>query len=293
MQPRKTIMAAIAIAALPLHGASAHDQGSIVLGEKVPELEGFTVYRPADLGSVQDPAPVIVWGNGACSMNHSPWLPIINRLTADGYVVIAAGDALGIRGPAAPGEVRPRYTDQDLERAVDWAVAVGAGTQSPYGGQLDASRIGLAGNSCGGVTSTALASRDDRVRSIFVLSGGAIGPNATPEERASVIGNITAPIMYVLGGEEDIARSPATKDFEVLADEVPALVVARFQGDHGMLSANPKVVTTVAEMANDWFDGTIRSDGRAIERLSTDICSTCASDVWSIIGVQSLDSLGR
>ncbi len=66
------------------------------------------------------------------------------------------------------------------------------------------------------------------------------------------------------------------------------LVVGRFAGDHVFVSANPSVVETVSEMAESWFDGTLRGDQQAISRLHDEICSTCAADVWSVIETKHL-----
>lgn len=286
MKTKLFLAAAAMLAGLAPAAPVAAHEAAVVVAETDEALPGFTIYRPT--GIDDGPAPVVIWGNGACAMNHTPWMPIIERLAADGYVVIATGDAAGSWVSGQPGDERPRYTDEDLERAVDWAIAAGADEQSRYAGQLDADRIALAGNSCGGITSTALASRDDRIASIFILSGGSIGPMASLEDKAAIMGTITAPLMYVVGGEEDFARAPASQDFSLIPEGVPMLVVGRFAGDHGFVSITPSVVQTVSEMAESWFDGTLRGDQHAIERLHEEICSTCASDVWSVVETKHL-----
>ncbi len=280
-----SVTAAMLASLVSVQPAAAHE-AAVILSETDEGLPGFTIYRPAatDAG----PAPVVIWGNGACAMNHTPWLPIIERLAADGYVVIATGEAAGSWVSRRPGDQSPHYTDDDLERAVDWAAAAAADRQGRYAGQLDGERIALAGNSCGGITSTALASRDDRIAAIFILSGGSIGPVASMQDKAAIMGTITAPLMYVVGGEEDMARAPASQDFSLIPEGVPMLVVGRFAGDHGFVSITPSVVRTVSEMAESWFDGTLRGDRRAIERLHEEICSTCAADVWSVVETKHL-----
>lgn len=252
-----------------------------IAGTQISELPGFTLYRLSDGAEPTGPAPVIIWGNGACSLDHRRWLPIIRRLANDGYVVLATG-----RPGAVPanedGGAQPRYTDADLERAVDWAHAANATGNGPYAGSFDLEKLALAGNSCGGITSVALASRDARIHSIFILSGGSIGPFAERADKAAVMGTIRAPLLYVVGGQEDFAHDPAFVDFDLLPDGTPMAIIARNAGDHGFVSVTPAIVTQAAEMASLWFAGTLHGDGAAIDYLTNSVCSTCAPDVWSM-----------
>lgn len=262
--------------------AAAAGQSTIVVTDTSPALADFTIYRPVDMGVRSEPTPVIVWGNGGCSLNQSRWLPIISRLARAGYLVLAAGAPDGPPDRTTPPEQRRRYTDEDLKRAVDWAFAANESGDTTYVGQLDTDRIALAGNSCGGITSTALASRDDRIRSIFILSGGSIGPMAKREEKAAIMNTVKAPLMYVVGGKEDFAHDPASVDYELIPSGVGMLIVARYAGDHGFVSVTPQVVTNAAEMAVNWFAGTLLGNKAALRELTTTICDTCEPGVWRV-----------
>jgi dienelactone hydrolase len=278
---------ALLSAAALLWSGGARGQTPAVVKETSAGLAGFEIYRPADLGGRRGPAPVVVWGNGACSLNHTPWLPIIERLAGEGYVVLATGQALPSRAPPAPSD--PRYTDRDIERAVEWAVRENGVAASPYAGRLDLGRIAATGNSCGGITSLAVASRNSHVKSVFVLTGSSAGPGTSREAVAAVVGKITAPVMYVVGGKEDIARVPASLDYELLPAGVPSLIVARSAGDHVFISGNPEIVGQAAEMVSNWLKATLQGDKAAMQTLKTRICSTCSPDLWSVEKSKNLD----
>ncbi len=146
MRSRKSIARLICQTAAVLlmaiaNSSIAHNRTSLVVSDTSSTLKDFTIYRPADLGLQDSPSPVIVWGNGGCSLNHSRWLPIIRRLTSEGYVVIATGEALGRARQSSPAETSRRYTDKDLERAVDWVEEANGAKDTVYFGQLDLTRI--------------------------------------------------------------------------------------------------------------------------------------------------------
>jgi hypothetical protein len=83
--------------------------------------------------------PVIVWGNGGCGANGVAWMSPLIEWASHGIMVIADGNPTGFGMDTAAL----------LKKGVDWAVAnAGKGKYS----FVDASRIGVAGQSCGWVT---------------------------------------------------------------------------------------------------------------------------------------------
>jgi predicted dienelactone hydrolase len=228
----------------------------------------FNIYRPTDLDATGAPLPVIVWANGGCYRSDFTWAPLYERWAAAGFFVLALTEG--------PEGALVQSTVEDQRGLIDWAIEQAAA--GPYAGKLDLDRIVAAGNSCGGITALGLASDDDRVAAVFVLSGSSafFGANAM------VIGGITVPVGYVVGGGEDIASANATADYEALADGIPAMIVSRSSGDHMTVSTDTMILPQVAEIAVYWMDLALYRTRAAAESLmSPTVCAGCDQGVWT------------
>jgi dienelactone hydrolase len=242
--------------------------------EAVPDLPGYRVYRPADLGATGAPLPVVVWANGGCVRHDLTWESLLERWAAAGFVVVAI---------AAPAEGRAETgatTADDQARAIDWAEAQAG--ESPFAGHLDRERVVAAGNSCGGVTALALAGQDERVRSVFVLSGSSVGPGAAREQAAAVMSQVSVPVGFAVGGVEDIAHDQAVQDVDVLPEGVPGFIASRAEGDHVLVSTDPGVLAEVAEIGINWLDFTLYGNEAARRAVTEGPCPDCAPDLWTV-----------
>jgi dienelactone hydrolase len=97
----------------------------------------------------------------------------------------------------------PNFTVEGHRAGIDWAEGQNAAEGSPYAGHLDLDRVVASGNSWGGMAALGVASTDERVSSVFVLSGSSAFPGAPPEDAETVIDAVTAPIGYAVGGPAD------------------------------------------------------------------------------------------
>jgi hypothetical protein len=80
--------------------------------------------------------PVVLWGNSGCGGNGVAWMSPLVEWASQGIMVIADGN------PGGSG----KDTAALLKKGLDWAVNnAGKGKYS----MVDASRIGVAGQSCG------------------------------------------------------------------------------------------------------------------------------------------------
>lgn len=201
-----------------------------VILEQPDDLPGYNVHRPADLDALGEPLPVVVWANGACLRHDRPWLPMFDRWAQAGFVVISISRPAGV-GPDAPLTEVGNATAEDQALAIDWAAEQNE-SDGTYQGRLDLDRVIAAGNSCGGITSLALAGKDERVKAVFVLSGSSIGPGATREQAAEVMDRVQVPVGYIVGGEEDIARPQALQDVDLLGEGLARFIAMRDNGDH-------------------------------------------------------------
>jgi dienelactone hydrolase len=238
-------------------------------------LAGYNIYRPAEM-KAGAPLPIIAWANGGCVRRDATWTTILERWAGEGFFVIAV-TSLPNADPAAPG----RFTVDDQAAAIEWAIRENGSSTSPYANRLDINRIVAAGNSCGGMTSLALAARDSRVKSVYILSGSSLGPNTTKEAAGALMSKVSAPVLFIVGGEEDIARKPANLDYSLLPDGIAAMVVSRSSGEHRTVSTDPAIQSDAADIGVNWFRATLHNDQDAIDTLRTTICATCDSKTWS------------
>ena len=198
-------------------------------------LPEHTVFVPQDLTpfNAQKPLPVLVWGNGACA--NSPWehMNFLNEIASQGYIVLATGiipmkDEY-YRGPMSRSE-------QQIE-SIDWIIKQNADPTSPYYQKIDVKNICVAGMSCGGLQ-TLFNCADKRIKTLMICNSGLFnqqnagqavgGMPMPPKEKLS---EIHTPIIYILGGKEDIAYENGMDDFHRIK-HVPAYA-ANFPVGHG------------------------------------------------------------
>jgi dienelactone hydrolase len=253
--------------------------------EPAVDLPGYNVYRPADLRALGSPLPVVVWANGGCVRHDATWRTLLDRWAAAGFVVVAI-----TAPPGSEPAIADRTTAADQATAIDWARDQNERAGGSFSGRLDLDRVAAAGNSCGGITSLALAGSDPRVRAVFVLSGSSVGPGAAREQAAAVMDKVTVPVGFAVGGPEDIASSQAVQDFELLRPGVAGYVASRASGAHQIVSTDPAILAEVAEIGVNWLDLVLDGNEAARASLVDAPCRTCAPGTWTV-RAKDLDSL--
>ena len=198
-------------------------------------LSEHTIFVPQDLSAfnAKKRLPVLVWGNGACT--NSPWehYKFLNEIASYGYIVVATGfipmDEQPFRGPMS-------RTEQQIE-SIDWVIAQNADPNSPYYKKIDVENICVAGMSCGGLQ-TLFNCADPRIKTLMICNSGlfnqenagsAVGGMPMPPK--SKLNEIHSSIIYILGGEKDIAYGNGMDDFHRIS-HVPACA-ANFPVGHG------------------------------------------------------------
>ena len=196
-------------------------------------LPEHTILAPQDLSSfgTKKKLPVLVWGNGACA--NSPWehVNFLNEIASHGYIVLATGiipmDDQPYQGPMS-------RTDQQIE-SIDWIIAQNADPASPYYQKIDVANICLAGMSCGGLQSL-FNCADPRIKALMICNSGlfidsSIAMPNMPMPKKDKLKDIHTPVIYILGGKEDIAYVNGMDDFHRI-QHVPACA-ANFPVGHG------------------------------------------------------------
>ena len=248
---------------------------------EAPDLEAHTVFAPQDLSAFgkKEKLPVLVWGNGACT--NSPWehYKFLNEIASHGFLVIATGYIPMEDGPYHG----PRSESVQQLESVDWAIAQNADKGSPYYGRIDVDAIAAAGMSCGGLQ-TLDNSADPRFKTLMIMNSGLfVNPAGAvpgmPMPEKEKLQKITVPVIYILGGEEDIAYLNGMDDYRRLT-KVPA-IAANYPVGHGGTYGQPHGGEfTIPALA--WLQWQLKGDQEAAKMFTGSPCGLELRDGWTI-----------
>ena len=246
-----------------------------------PSLEAHTIFAPQDLSPFgkKNPLPVLAWGNGACT--NSPWehYLFLNEIASHGFLVIATGHI-----PMEDKPYRgPMSTSAQQIESIDWAIAQNADKNSPYYGRIDVDHIAAAGMSCGGLQTLDNAT-DPRLTTIMICNSGLfINPGTAvpgmPMPAKERLQEITVPVLYILGGPEDIAYDNGMDDFHRLV-KVPAFA-ANYPVGHGGTYRQPHGGEfTVPALA--WLQWRLKGDAEAAKLFLGPDCGLAGREGWTV-----------
>lgn len=138
-------------------------------------------------------------------------------------------------GGGAPGGMPQRAGGMSsgdptgLKQALEWAIAQNADASSPYYGKLDVDNIAAAGMSCGGLQALHMSS-DARIKTIMVMNSGFYNGS---EDKASLSEMKQKSVIWILGGETDIAWANGNDDFDRMSGTMPAFLCSLDGIGHG------------------------------------------------------------
>ena len=246
-----------------------------------PSLEAHTIFAPQDLSPFgkKNLLPVLVWGNGACT--NSPWehYKFLNEIASHGFLVIATGyipmEEKPYRGPMSTSA-------QQIE-SIDWAIAQNADKNSPYYGRIDVEHIAAAGMSCGGLQTLENAT-DPRLSTIMICNSGLfINPGTAvpnmPMPNKERLQEIAVPVIYILGGPEDIAYENGMDDFHRLV-KVPAFAANYPVGHGGTYRQEHGGEFTVPALA--WLQWQLKGDKEAAKLFQGADCGLANREGWTV-----------
>lgn len=248
---------------------------------EAPNFEAHTVFAPQDLSPFgkKNPLPVLVWGNGACY--NSPWehLKFLNEIASHGYLVIATGYIPMTDEP----DRRPGSTSAQQLESVDWALKQNADKNSPFYGRIDAEAIAAAGMSCGGLQ-TLDNSADPRFKTLMIMNSGLfVNPAGAmpgmPMPQKEKLQKIKVPVIYILGGKEDIAYNNGMDDFHRLVN-VPAFAANYPVGHAGTYAQAYGGEFTVPALA--WLQWQLKGDQEAAKLFQGDPCGLALREGWTV-----------
>jgi len=249
-------------------------------------LANHVIYRPANLGGLgKRRLGVLVWGNGGCRDDGASARQHLLEIASHGYLVVAPGRVLSgptateqraERKPGADGKLPPvATTTRDVLAGLDWALAENARKGSRYKSRIDPALVAVAGHSCGGLQALQAAG-DKRIRAVLVHNSGVFADGSNPIQGITVdkslLRTIHTPIVYFLGGPDDVAFPNGGDDYRKI-DHVPAVQV-NFPVGHGGTFLKPNG-GAVAAAAVDWLEWQLRGDKTAARTFTGANCRLC------------------
>ena len=245
-----------------------------------PSLEAHTILRPTDLSPFNEsnPLPVLVWGNGACT--NSPWehVNFLSEIASHGFIVVATG-FIPLNGERYRG---PQSTSAQQIEGIDWVFKVNQDPSSPYYHKLDTGNIALAGMSCGGLQ-TLDNCQDPRLKTIMICNSGLFSDPSTavpgmPMPEKEKLLQIHTPVMYLLGGPEDIAYANGMDDFNRI-NHVPAFAANYPVGHGGTYSKYHG--GEFAVIATAWLEWQLKGDAKAAAMFKGNPCGVAQREGWT------------
>jgi len=217
-----------------------------VVVETDPSLAGRTIYRPKDLAPGAK-YPILIWGNGGCSLNATDHTDFHLEIASHGYVIISDGTPKGT-GNRDMVDVTTLGAPQIA--ALSWGIGQNSKACSRFYQALDTVHVAAFGWSCGGLM-TVGASIDKRIFTSIIMSSGLLSPDQTTLDK------IHAPIAYVCGGSSDIAYDNCTRDYTNMKT-VPAILANDPVGHGGTYYSDNG--GEFAKIAIAWFDWWLKED---------------------------------
>jgi len=277
-----------------------------------PGVPGHTIYRPENLSAFnqKDSLPVVAWGNGACANSNQFYAPFLAEIASRGFLVVAIG-------PFTPGGTPNRggmgmgmaTKSAQLLEALDWATAENKRQGSKYYQKLNPSKFAVFGHSCGGLQALEV-SPDPRVTTTLVMDSGVVTPGAMPKigmppggapktgapqggmpggapkmpamggamaVGKDILQKLHAPVIYINGGEKDIAYANGMDDFAKI-DKVP-VAMANLDVGHGGTYNQPNG-GEFGKVAVAWLQWQLKKDETAGKMFSDESCGLCKDDKW-------------
>lgn len=295
-----TIAAALALAAPALAAAPAilkaapRGEGpypAVMATEKA--LPEHTLYRPASLPAGQR-LPLVVFAEGGCRNIGNRSFQFMSNLASYGYLVLVAG-------PPSPWTTRERDGNEkpapgadvlsqphQLVEAVDWAARENARPASPYYRKLDLAKVASMGFSCGGVQALDFTVADKRVTNTVMIYSG-LFPDDKPAGAVKYAGvqivradlpRVIHPILYVYGGDKDIANPNAENDIAHI-DKAPLFAASQKAAGHGdgleQLNGGRQ-----GELAVSWLNWWFKGDAAAGRIFTAPDCPLCNDPAWVV-----------
>lgn len=215
-------------------------------------LSEDVIYRPCNLGAAAKAEggklPVMIFANGGCNNTSITHERVLTDIASHGYVIVALGP---MQMSLNDREIVPTK-GSDMIFALDWLTAQNQDESSEYFGLLDMDKVAFGGQSCGGAEILSQAA-DPRILTFIMYNSGMgeFSMSDASKENLSLLGK--RPIVYIVGGEPDIAYKNALLDYDNMPEGTPVAFANLVGGGH-MGTFAEKYGGSFARMAERWLD---------------------------------------
>lgn len=220
------------------------------IAAKVNTLNDYVVYRPADLKVAveceEKALPLVVFANGGCHDCSVRFEGMLNEIASHGYIVIALGELRMEYSLEGNHKTNP----QQLIYALDWMEQQLNDSESEYYNMVDMQAVASAGQSCGGAQVLAVCG-DPRFKAHIMYNSG-LGEMKMAGVDMESLKNLHAPILYMLGGDDDIAARNAMMDYDNIIT-VPVVMANHKTAGHTGAFDEPQG-GSYAKLSLDWLD---------------------------------------
>lgn len=230
-----------------IDGGGSGAYRAVALKEK--SLPDYVVYRPLDMKNAvrrEGKLPILLFANGGCMDTSVGYEHMLTEIASHGYVVVAIGEMQVYQFDRKENSTPSSM----LMDALNWIVRQSETEGSDYYGMVDVDKIAAAGHSCGGAQVLCNA-KEPRLKTYLILNAG-MGTMEMAGASKKNLKELHAPIIYMTGGEGDVAYRNAEMDFNSI-QHVHAVWADNAKAGHGG-TYNQPFGGSFAKMAIDWLD---------------------------------------
>lgn len=244
-------------------GGGSGPYKAVALKEK--SLSDFVVYRPNNIKNAvraEGKLPILLFANGGCMDTSVGYERMLTEIASHGYVVVAIGEMqvyqFDREEKSTPSSM--------LMQAMQWIIKESEREGSDYYGMVDTDKIAAAGHSCGGAQVLCNA-KEPKLKTYLILNAG-MGDMEMAGASKKNLKELHAPIIYMSGGEGDVAYRNAEKDYNSIGN-VHAVWADNAAAGHGG-TYNQPFGGSFAKMAVDWLDWQLKGNtGNAANFITT------------------------
>lgn len=229
-------------------------------------LPDFVVYRPENIKEAakeEGKLPILVWANGGCMNSSIHHERLLTEVASQGYIIVAIGSLQ----MTVEERIHKHTPDDELLKALDWISEQAKTKGTDYHKNVDLSKIAAGGQSCGGAQVIRVA-EDSRIKTYMIVNAG-MGDMTMAGASTGSLENLHGDIIYIIGGESDVAYANAILDYERI-DNVPVVFTNHKTAGHGGTFAE-EYGGTFAKMALDWLDWQFKGTDNSAIFLEKDL----------------------
>lgn len=281
--------------------------------DRSDEAPDYTIYRPANLDyAVKQcgPLPLLLFANGGCSFSSEYFEKFLTEIASHGYIVAAVGSFKEL----SSSEIQSLgMTDTEyMVHAMDVMESLNADPSSLFYNKVDMKHIAASGQSCGGGQALS-GSVDPRITTTIALNSGYVGhkppfPVEEPGSKRPAEGpaagfaksvtegglygkefggtatqadlvKLHAPVLYLIGGPDDVAFEPSAQNFAKI-DHVP-VALCNLPVGHMATYAQPHG-GAFAEITLKWLDWQLKGLAEASQFFLDDTYRSSNYPDWTV-----------